>query len=147
MTDLKRILFLCTANSCRSQMAEGFARALLPSDRFEARSAGIEAGGVNPRAVLVMKEVGIDISGQRSKSVDELASMEFDLVVTVCSGAKERCPVFPGSARTIHAPFDDPPALEAGAMDEEEALGHYRRVRDELREFVIQLPRILQEEL
>jgi len=149
MTEVKRILFLCTANSCRSQMAEGFARALLDRDRYEVFSAGIEASGVNPRAVLVMKEAGIDISSQRSKSVDELATMEmkveFDLVVTVCGGAKERCPVLPGKARTIHAPFDDPPALEAGARDEEEALGHYRRVRDELREFVLHLPGILQE--
>lgn len=143
MTDIKRILFLCSANSCRSQMAEGFAKELLPTGRFEVYSAGLEARGVNPKAALVMKEAGVDISAQRSKRLDELAGVEFDLVVTVCGGAKERCPVFPGRVKTLHAGFDDPPSLEAGAKDEEEALGHYRRVRDEIREFILKLPEII----
>jgi arsenate reductase len=143
MSGLKKILFLCTSNSCRSQMAEGFAKALLPPEKFEAYSAGIESSRVNPKAVLVMKEAGVDISAQRSKSLEALEGVEFDLVVTVCGGAKERCPVFPGGAKTLHAPFDDPPALEAGAKDAEEALGHYRRVRDGIREFVLKLPEMM----
>lgn len=146
MTDMKKILFLCTANSCRSQMAEGFAKALLPPSRFAVYSAGLEARGVNPKAALVMKEAGVDISAQRSKTLDELAGVKFDLVVTVCGGAKERCPILPGrpgKVKTLHAGFDDPPALEAGAKDEEEALGHYRRVRDEIREFILKLPEII----
>src|SRR4030066_953939 len=140
MTAIKRILFLCSANSCRSQMAEGFAKKLLPPGRFEVHSAGLEARGVNPKAALVMKEAGVDISAQRSKRIDELQGVGFDIVITVCGGAKERCPIFPGRVRTIHAGFDDPPALEAGAKDEQEALGHYRRVRDEIREVVLKLP-------
>jgi len=144
MTDIRKILFLCSANSCRSQMAEGFARKLLPQGLFEVYSAGIEARGVNPKAALVMKEAGVDISAQRSKRLDELSGVGFDLVVTVCGGAKEQCPVFPGRVKTMHAGFDDPPALEAGARDEEEALGHYRRVRDEIREFVLRLPEMIE---
>ena len=143
MTGIKRILFLCSANSCRSQMAEGFAKKLLPPRLFEVHSAGLEAAGVNPKAALVMKEAGVDISAQRSKRIDELQGVGFDIVITVCGGAKERCPIFPGRVRTIHAGFDDPPALEAGAKDEEEALGHYRRVRDEIREFVLRLPKLI----
>jgi len=140
-----RVLFLCTGNSCRSQMAEGWARALL-SDRVEARSAGTETHGLNPRAVAVMAEVGVDISGHRSKSVDALAGERFDWVVTVCDHARESCPVFPGAIRTAHAGFDDPPSLAEGARDEDEALGHYRRVRDEIRAFVERLPGSLEQE-
>jgi len=128
------ILFLCTGNSCRSQMAEGFARRLL--SRFEPYSAGIRPGGLDPLAVRAMAERGIDISRQRSKHVDELARVRFDRVVTVCDSAREHCPVFHGSARVDHVSFDDPPALARDARSEDEAMEHYRRVRDEIREFV-----------
>lgn len=134
-----KILFLCTGNSCRSQMAEAFTRKLFP-ERFEAMSAGTNPGRLDPRAVRVMAEIGIDISKQRSKHLDELAGAAIDYVVTVCDSANESCPVFPGSARHIHAGFDDPPRLAIGAASEESALVPYRRVRDEIREFVAHLP-------
>ena len=130
-----KVLFLCTGNSCRSQMAEGWARYLL-SDQIEPYSAGIEAHGMNPNAVRVMREVGVDISVQKSKLVDSLDEIPFDLVVTVCGDAAENCPAFLGKARIVHAGFDDPPRLAKSAATEEEALGHYRRVRGEIREFV-----------
>lgn len=130
---MKKILFLCTGNSCRSQMAEGWARAL-KGDVLEAYSAGIETHGLNPNAVKVMAEAGVDISGHRSKHVNELKDVAFDLVVTVCGHANENCPYFPG--KVIHAGFDDPPKLAREAKTEEEALDHYRRVRDEIRAFV-----------
>jgi arsenate reductase len=136
-----KILFLCTGNSCRSQMAEGWARTL-KGDRLEAYSAGIETHGMNPRAVRAMQEAGVDISGQRSKKVGELKT-PFDYVVTVCGHAHEQCPVFPGQTKVVHAGFDDPPRLAAGATTEEEALSHYRRVRDEIRAFVETLPESL----
>jgi len=139
MTDKLKVLFLCTGNSCRSQMAEGFARAL-KDGQVDARSAGIAPQGLDKRAVQVMAEVGIDISHQRSKHVDELADVQFDCVVTVCGHAHENCPVFPGWARIVHVPFDDPPALAAGAASAEQALTHYRRVRDEIRRFVESMP-------
>lgn len=132
-----RVLFLCTGNSCRSQMAEGWARALTP-DAIEAFSAGTSPQGLNPRAVHAMAEVGIDISRHTSKRPEDIG-LPFDLVVTVCDSAREACPVFPG-ARTIHAPFDDPPHLARDAASEEEAMRHYRRVRDEIRSFVQSLP-------
>ena len=131
----RKILFLCTGNSCRSQMAEGWARHL-KGDTLDAYSAGIETHGLNPRAVRVMAEAGVDISGHRSKTVDELKDIPFDLVVTVCGHAHEHCPIFPGAAKIIHAGFDDPPALAKYAGTEEEALACYRRVRDEIRAFV-----------
>ncbi len=134
-----KVLFLCTGNSCRSQMAEGWARAL-KSDVIEAHSAGIDTHGLNPNAVAVMAEAGIDISSQHSKHLDELDGVPFDCVITVCDNARESCPVFPGRAMTIHQSFDDPPSLAKGAASEEEALGHYRRVRDEIRAFVETLP-------
>lgn len=134
------ILFLCTGNSCRSQMAEGWARHL-KSDVIEPYSAGIEKHGLNPLAVKVMAEAGIDISGQQSKTVDELPLQQFDYVVTLCGHANETCPYFPG--KKIHQGFDDPPKLAAGATNEEEALAHYRRVRDQIRDFVLELPAIL----
>jgi arsenate reductase len=137
------VLFLCTGNSCRSQMAEGWARALRP-DRLVPYSAGVAPHPLDPRAVRVMAEAGVDISGQRSKDVSELASVPFDLVVTVCDHARESCPVFPGRARRVHRGFEDPPRLAAGASSEEEALGHYRRVRDEIRRFVEALPESLE---
>ena len=142
-----RILFLCTGNSCRSQMAEGWARTLL-GDRVEAYSAGIESHGLNARAVTVMREAGVDISGQRSKLVGELlrAGLEFDYVVTVCDHAHENCPVFPGHARMVHRGFDDPPRLAAQARSTEEAMNIYRRVRDDIREFVETLLEVFERE-
>ncbi|NQU26012.1 MAG: CPBP family intramembrane metalloprotease [Candidatus Nealsonbacteria bacterium] len=137
-----RVLFLCTGNSCRSQMAEGWARAL-KADAIEAYSAGIETHGLNPHAVAVMKEAGVDISGHQSKHVDQLAEVDFDVVVTVCGNAHETCPVFPGAPRVFHAGFDDPPRLAATAATEEEALNHYRRVRDDIRAMVERLPEAL----
>lgn len=137
-----KVLFLCTGNSCRSQMAEGWARAL-KGDVIEPYSAGIEAHGVNPRAIQVMAEAGVDISSQRSKHVDELADVAFDYVITVCDRTNESCPFFPGDVKRIHVGFDDPPALAKDAASEEEALAHYRRVRDEIRDFVQRLPEAL----
>jgi arsenate reductase len=134
-----KILFLCTGNSCRSQMAEGWARQL-KSDRIEAHSAGVDPAGLNPLAVRVMAEAGVDIGGQRSKNVGELLDVGFDHVVTVCEYARESCPVFPGSTRLVHVGFDDPPRLASSARSKEEALPHYRRVRDEIRAFVETLP-------
>ena len=137
------ILFLCTGNSCRSQMAEGWAR-YLHGDVIEAYSAGIEKHGMNPLAVKVMAEAGVDISGQRSKVIAELPSQQFDYVVTLCDHANETCPYFPG--RMIHRGFADPPRLAENARSEEEALQHYRRVRDEIRAFVETLPEFLRAE-
>lgn len=134
-----KILFLCTGNSCRSQMAEGWARAL-KSGILEPYSAGIETHGMNSRAVKVMAEAGVDISSQRSKNVSKLSDVNFDVVVTVCGHADEHCPAFAGTPRIIHAGFDDPPKLAQGAADEEGALAPYRRVRDEIRAFVESLP-------
>jgi arsenate reductase len=139
-----KILFLCTGNSCRSQMAEGWARTL-KADVLEPYSAGIEIHGMNPRAMRVMAEAGADISAQRSKHVDELKNIPFDYVVTVCDHAAESCPLFPGKARIIHHSFEDPPRLAKTAATEDEALGHYRRVRDEIRKFIESLPQALQE--
>ena len=134
-----KVLFLCTGNSCRSQMAEGWARQLR-GEQIEAWSAGIETHGLNPRAVQVMAEAGADISGQRSKHVDELREVRFDYVVTVCDHAHESCPIFTGAPAVLHVGFDDPPRLARAAASEEEALSHYRRVRDEIRAFVETLP-------
>ncbi|OGL61417.1 MAG: arsenate reductase [Candidatus Tectomicrobia bacterium RIFCSPLOWO2_02_FULL_70_19] len=120
-------------------MAEGFARALRGGS-IEPRSAGLEARGLDPRAVRVMREAGVDIAAQRSKTVDEVLGERFDWVVTVCGHAHETCPVFPGGARVLHRGFDDPPRLAGGARSEEEALAHYRRVRDEIRVFIESLP-------
>lgn len=134
-----RVLFLCTGNSCRSQMAEGFARALR-SDDIEAYSAGIVKHGLNPLAVAAMAEAGVDISGHASKTVEELPVKEFDYIVTLCGHANENCPYFPGSAKRIHAGFDDPPALAKDAETEEDAMVHYRRVRDEIKGFILNFP-------
>ncbi len=130
-----KVLFLCTGNSCRSQMAEGWARKLR-SDQWEPFSAGVEPAGLNPRAVQVMAESGVDISPQRSKHVDELADARFDLVVTLCDSARERCTVPPQTKRVVHVGFDDPPEVAKQARSEAEALDPYRRVRDEIRSFV-----------
>ena len=142
-TDSKiKILFLCTGNSCRSQMAEGWARHL-KGDCIEACSAGIEKHGLNPLAVKAMAEAGVDISSHKSKTLNELGESRFDYVVTVCDHANEHCPFFPGKAKVIHVGFDDPPQLAAAAKSEEEAMEHYRRVRDEIRHFVEKLPHAL----
>lgn len=132
------ILFLCTGNSCRSQMAEGWARYLL-SDRCVAYSAGIVAKGLDPRAVETMRIAGVDISRQRSQRIDDLPKIAFDVVVTVCDNARESCPVFPGVAVTIHHAFDDPPFV-AQRRSDAEAVMIYGRVRDQIREFVEALP-------
>ena len=139
MNEKKNILFLCTGNSCRSQMAEGFARALR-SDVLTAFSAGVEKHGLNPRAVAVMAEAGVDIAGQTSKLVSELPDVAYDYVVTLCGSAHDLCPFFPGPVKKVHVGFEDPPALAANAATEEEALGHYRRVRDAIRQFLAGLP-------
>ena len=136
------VLFLCTGNSCRSQMAEGWARHL-KGDVIEAYSAGIETHGLNPSAVKVMAEAGVDISGHRSKHLDELRGVELDYVVTVCGHAHESCPVFPGRTRVVHVGFDDPPKLAKEAQSKEEALDCYRRVRDEIEAFIQTLPEAL----
>lgn len=136
-THLPRILFLCTGNSCRSQIAEGWARHL-KHDRVEAHSAGTHPHGLNPLAVRVMAEAGVDISRHASKRPESIG-LSFDVVVTVCDSAHESCPVFPGT-RVVHVGFDDPPRLAKDARNEEEALFHYRRVRDEIRAFVERLP-------
>lgn len=137
-----KILFLCTGNSCRSQMAEGWARHL-KSDVIEPYSAGIETHGLNPNAIKVMAEAGVDISCHHSKSLEELKGVNFDYVITVCDNANESCPMFPGKTKVVHAGFDDPPRLAKQAKTEDEALNIYRRVRDEIREFVETLPQFL----
>jgi arsenate reductase (thioredoxin) len=139
-----KILFLCTGNSCRSQMAEGWAMKL-KGDVVEAYSAGVEPKGLDPRAVRVMAEAGVDISSHRAKHVRELSGLDFDYVITVCGHAHETCPVFPGRTRVVHRGFDDPPKLAEGAGSEDEALAHYRRVRDEMRSYVETLPGSLDE--
>ena len=134
-----KVLFLCTGNSCRSQMAEGWARAL-HGDVMDVWSAGIETHGLNPLAVKAMAAAGVDISGHRSQHIDELQDVAFDLVVTVCDNARESCPILPGEAKQLHHSFPDPPYLAREAADEEEALEHYRVVREQIREFVAGLP-------
>jgi len=135
----KKILFLCTGNSCRSQMAEAWTRRLR-NDDYEAYSAGITPKGLDPRAVKVMAEIGIDISLQKPKDIDSLGPIEFDYVITLCDNAKESCPYYPAKTQLIHRGFDDPPNLAQDAKSEEDAMEHYRRVRDEIRTFVMELP-------
>lgn len=136
------VLFLCTGNSCRSQMAEGWARHL-KSDVLVPFSAGIEKHGMNPHAVRVMGEAGVDISGQYSKTPADMGPVEFDYVVTVCGHADEHCPTFPARTRVVHVGFEDPPKLTRHLPDGEEKLAVYRRVRDEIRRFVLTLPEAL----
>ena len=140
-----KVLFLCTGNSCRSQMAEGWARRL-KADIIEAYSAGTQPKAVDPLAVRAMAESGIDISGQRSKSAMELMDMEFDYVITLCDDAQQSCPFFPAKTAILHQGFDDPPRLAGGAVDDEEAMRHYRRIRDEIKAYIEKLPESLQEE-
>lgn len=130
-----KILFLCTGNSCRSQMAEGWARHLA-GDTCRVSSAGLEAHGLNEHAVEVMAEAGVDISGQESTTLDSFNGVDIDLVVTVCGHAHETCPAWPGGQDVRHMPFDDPPALAREANNREESLGHYNRVRDEIRDSI-----------
>lgn len=142
MAEKLKILFLCTGNSCRSQMAEGWTK-YLQGDVIESYSAGIETHGLNPNAVKVMAEAGVDISNHRSKHLDQLKDVLFDWVITVCDNANESCPVFPGNIKRFHISFDDPPKLAKNAKTEEEALDHYRRVRDDIKRFVSRLPEVL----
>lgn len=135
---MKKILFLCTGNSCRSQMAEGLGRKLW-GDSFEFHSAGIKKHGMNLRAIKVMSEIGIDLSEHFSKTTDELSGIRFDFVVTVCGHAHETCPIFPGG-KIVHMGFEDPPFLTKDWDDEEKILGVYRRVRDEIHEAMKTLP-------
>ena len=139
------ILFLCTGHSCRSQMAEGFARQLIGTV-VNSFSAGIVAKGIDPLAIRVMKESGVDMSGQRSKTIDDVAGVEFDYCITLCGHADENCPVFPVKTKIIHHGFDDPPKLAADAKSEEEKICHYRRVRDEIRKYIENLPASLKKE-
>jgi len=137
-----RVLFLCTGNSCRSQMAEGWARTLC-CDRITPYSAGTHPSGVNRLAVRAMAEAGVDISGHESKTLDALAGVAFDCVVTVCDSAREACPCVSNAAKVVHVGFDDPPRLAVGEKTEDAAMSHYRRVRDEIRRFVETLPQTL----
>ncbi len=139
MSDKLKVLFLCTGNSCRSQMAEGFCRQLC-GDAFDCYSAGLEAHGLNPYAVQVMRESGVDISTRKSKTVSELGNIQFDYVITVCGHADENCPVFLENTTVIHRGFDDPPKLAAAMEDEVDRLDCYRRVRDEIKAFIETLP-------
>jgi arsenate reductase len=134
MSNKKRVLILCTGNSARSQMAEGLLREMA-GERFEVKSAGIAPSSVRPEATEAMGEIGIDISGHRSKSVDEFTAQQFDYIITVCDNAKESCPVFPGTAVRIHRMFEDPP----GEYEDnyESRMRVFRRVRDEIREWLI----------
>jgi len=133
------ILFLCTGNSCRSQMAEGWTRHL-KGKSIDAWSAGIEKHGMNPLAVKAMAEEGVDISDHSSKLIDELPVHNFDYIITVCDNAHESCPLFTGKTQVIHQGFDDPPKLAADCQSETEAMNHYRRVCHEIKDFVKQLP-------
>jgi arsenate reductase (thioredoxin) len=137
--NVSKVLFLCTGNSCRSQMAEAWTRHLKAA-QIEPYSAGIEPKGVDPRAIKAMAEAGIDMSGQVSKDVASLQHLEFDYVITLCDNAHESCPFFPAKTRVLHIGFDDPPRLARDARTEEEAMIPYRRVRDEIRKFVEGLP-------
>jgi len=135
MAERMKILFLCTGNSCRSQMAEAWTNHLR-KDTFKAYSAGIAPKGVDPRAAKVMAEAGVDISEHSSKGVDSLGDMEFDYVITLCDNANEACPFFPAKTKLMHRDFDDPPRLAEKAQDDESVLNYYRRVRDEIKAFV-----------
>lgn len=137
-----KVLFLCTGNSCRSQMAEGFGKKFF-SDEFDIYSAGIEKHGMNPRAMKVMSEKGIDLNHHSSKTLSDLGTMKFDYVFTVCGHANENCPVFLGQAKVIHVGFDDPPKLAIGLSDEDKILDQYRRVRDEIETFIINIKKFI----
>jgi len=141
MKDKMKVLFLCTGNSCRSQMAEGWARHL-KGDVIEAYSAGVWPAGVNPKTIKVMEEAGVDISDQSSKHVNELLWIDFDYVITLCDNARQQCPVFPGKTKLIHRMFEDPVAV---IDSEEKMLQNYRRTRDDIKEFIETLPESLKQ--
>lgn len=141
---MKTILFLCTGNSCRSQIAEGWAQKL-KGNSYKFYSAGTKAQGVNPVAIKVMDEVGIDISKHTSKTTDSLPNIRMDYVFTVCSDAHENCPIFP-AGKVIHVGFDDPPHLAKGISNENEVLDIYRRVRDEIKEFITTIESYMENE-
>ena len=136
-----KVLFVCTGNSCRSQMAEGWARHL-KGDIIEAYSAGVWPVGVHPGAIRVMAEAGVDISDQDSKHVDEMLGIDFDYVVTLCDNAKQQCPVFPGKAKLIHKAFEDPVAVFGS---EEQIMHAFRKTRDDIKAFIETLPEILKQ--
>lgn len=143
MSEKLNVLFLCTGNSCRSQMAEGWTRHL-KGDQINAYSAGIETHGLNPNAVKVMAEAGVDITGQKSQNIEEFRDVKLDVVVTVCGHAHETCPFFPTDCKVVHVGFEDPPKMakelaEKGASEEEQ-LECYRKVRDEIKKFVENIP-------
>lgn len=138
MINKLKVLFLCTGNSCRSQMAEAWAKEL-KSGLFEAYSAGIETHGLNKNAVKVMAEVGVDMSGHISENVRDYLDKDIDLVVTVCDHASETCPIFPGSIKLIHHSFEDPPKLARNKNTDDEKLECYRKVRDEIKDFIMQM--------
>ncbi|NDY71006.1 arsenate reductase ArsC [Desulfobacter hydrogenophilus] len=143
MGEKLKILFLCTGNSCRSQMAEGWTRKL-KADTIDVFSAGVETHGLNPNAVKVMAEAGVDISGHRSKLVNEFMDMELDAVITVCDNAHETCPYFPPRCKVLHVGFDDPPKMAAALAEqgesEEKQLDCYRKIRDQIKAFVEKMP-------
>lgn len=145
MQFIPKVLFLCTGNSCRSQMAEGLAKHFL-SNKITVYSAGIEKHGLNEMAVKVMNEIGIDISGNLSKTVDELSENIFDFVITVCGHAHETCPFFPAKTKILHQGFDDPPFLTREMTNEKDILNIYRRIRDEIKNYILTLPDILEKE-
>lgn len=142
MGDKIKLLYLCTGNSCRSQMAEGWTKAL-KSDEIEAYSAGIETHGLNPNAIKVMQEEGIDITSHKSQHIDDFLHFNFDYVVTVCDNAHDTCPVFPANANIVNISFDDPPKLAALVEGDQKKLNCYRVVRDQIKEFVQTLPNSL----
>ena len=143
MSEKLKILFLCTGNSCRSQMAEGWARHL-KGDQIEAYSAGIETHGLNQYALKVMAEVEVDISGHKSQHINEFTNIDLDYVVSVCGHAHENCPVFSGNCKVIHVGFDDPPKMAEKFKNKDDQLNCYRDVRDKIKEFVATLPEVLE---
>ncbi len=143
-TQKLKVLFLCTANACRSQMAEGWTRHL-KSRWIDCWSAGVRPYFVDRLAIEVMAEAGVDISHHQSKHVDTLDHLEFDYVITLCGNARQSCPVFPARIKVVHMGFDDPPRLAIGSGTKEKILVHYRRVRDDIREFIEKLPQWLTE--
>lgn len=138
MKEKKKILFLCTGNSCRSQMAEAWTRQLRNND-YEAYSAGVAPKGIDHMAVHVMAEAGMDISSQKSKGIDSLGDIEFDYVITLCDSARESCPYYPAKIKLIHQGFDDPAALAKGVKGDKDAVKIYRRVRDEIKSYIMNL--------
>ncbi len=137
-----KILFLCTGNACRSQMAEGWARHL-KSDVIDAYSAGIRPIGVSSRAIRIMAEAGVDISNHTSKHIDDLSGIEFDYVITLCENAAQNCPIFPGKAKVIHKPFHDP-YFATGS--DEHVMSEFRKVRDQIKDYIKTLPESLVKE-